>query len=560
MAAEFAGVAADSRTVAAWTLVSRITGFGRVAVTAAVLGPTYFANLFQTASAFPSIVHELLVGSLVSAILVPPLVRHIDARDTMATIRLANGFLGVAMLASTVLILLSVVAAPLLLGLMTAAVADVDVRQQQHQLGWPLLAMIVPQILFYGVAATGVAVQHAHRRFGLATAAPVLENVGIIAVMGASVLMFGMGLDLEQVSTPGLLLLGLGSTGAVALHAAAQWWGAYQLGILLVPRAGWRDPEVRQVIRLTLPSSGYACLSSVGFFGLLVVAGAVPGGAVAFQIGYSFFNLPGALCARPVAAAQLLRLSRSFNRHQLSAFHSTYRSSLALASFIALPATFAFVFMPETLARAVSFGEMATPTGTSLVAAAIGGLGVGIVGEAAFIISTSASYARRDAVSPFQAMAIRVAITAGGVPVALTAVDGTAILWALCLSLSAANLVCAMYLYWRQVRVLPAAPDSRGGQLLGDVIASAISIIPGVLVAGWLEGTVGSGHGHVGVALAAMATSGIFYLSLQWIRGSRELRSLVLGSRGSESGAGSREITRAGTSAEHIDAAMEPPC
>ncbi len=41
-----AELAAHSRTVALGTLVSRITGFGRVAALAAVLGPTYFGNLF----------------------------------------------------------------------------------------------------------------------------------------------------------------------------------------------------------------------------------------------------------------------------------------------------------------------------------------------------------------------------------------------------------------------------------------------------------------------------------------------------------------------------------
>jgi peptidoglycan biosynthesis protein MviN/MurJ (putative lipid II flippase) len=41
--------------VALGTLVSRITGFGRVAALAAVLGPTYFGNLFQTSLLLPYI-------------------------------------------------------------------------------------------------------------------------------------------------------------------------------------------------------------------------------------------------------------------------------------------------------------------------------------------------------------------------------------------------------------------------------------------------------------------------------------------------------------------------
>jgi putative peptidoglycan lipid II flippase len=520
---------ADSRTVAGWTLVSRITGFGRVVTVAAVLGPTYFGNLFQTAVAAPGVVHELLVGSLISAMLVPALVRHVDLSDRKGAGRLAGGFLGTAVIAASGVIALCILAAPLLLTLITAAVGDAEVRAQQRQLGWPLLIMLMPQIFLYGVAATGVAVQQAHGRFALAAAAPALENIGTMVVMGASGVFFGVGLDVGEITFPQLMLLGLGSTAAVALHAAAQWWGAYRLGIPLLPRAGWRDPEVRQVIRLAIPSSGYAALNSVTFFGLLVVAGAVPGGAVAFQIGYNFFNLPVALCARPVAAAQLPRLSRNFQRSALAAFHTTYRSSLALAAFIALPASLLFLCIPHTLARAVSFGEMATASGRSLVAAAIGGLALGIIGETAFIVATSASYARRDATAPFRGMAIRAALAFVGMAVALSVMHDTAILWTLGLSLSGANLIAAAYLHRSQVRALPRLPAEKLHRLLGDLVASLVAIMPGLAVTLWLTGVADDHYHNIGICIAAVAASGLAYLLIQWTRGSVELKSLLSG-------------------------------
>ena len=215
--------------------------------------------------------------------------------------------------------------------------------------------------------------------------------------MGASGLLYGVGLDVHQVSVPQVLLLGGGSTAAVALHAAAQWYGAYRVGIPLLPRAGWRDPEVRAIIRLALPSSGHAALNCATFFGLLVVAGAVPGGTVAFQIGLYFFNLPIALCARPLAAAQLPRLSRSINQGIQAAFDATYRNSVSLALFVAIPASLLFLCMPGTWARAVSFGEMHTGLGVALITAVIASLGAGVIGETIVIVATSASYARRDA-------------------------------------------------------------------------------------------------------------------------------------------------------------------
>ena len=258
----FADLAADSRTVAIWTLVSRITGLGRVIAIAAVLGPTYFANLYQTLNTLPNIVHVMLVGQLISALLVPALVRHLDSGDRQGASRLANGFLGTIALLASLVIAVCLVAGPLILDAMTAVVADSATRQDQRHLGWPLLIMVLPQIVLYGIIATAVAVQQAHRRFALPAAAPALENIGTIAVMAASAWLYGTGKDVHEVGAAQLALIGIGSTLAVGLHALAQWWGARRVGIVLVPGSGWRNSEVRQIIRLALPSCGYAALNS----------------------------------------------------------------------------------------------------------------------------------------------------------------------------------------------------------------------------------------------------------------------------------------------------------
>src|SRR3954452_19549265 len=87
-------LARNSRTVALWVLASRITGFGRVALTAAVLGPTFFGNLVQFAAGVPGLIFSLLSGPLIAAMLVPPFVRRLDGQDQTGARRLANGFLG----------------------------------------------------------------------------------------------------------------------------------------------------------------------------------------------------------------------------------------------------------------------------------------------------------------------------------------------------------------------------------------------------------------------------------------------------------------------------------
>jgi putative peptidoglycan lipid II flippase len=520
------GLVIDSGTVAAWTLVSRITGFGRVATMAAVLGPTYFGNLFQAAALLPTMIFALLGGTMIAAQLVPALVNSADRQDRHSVQRVASGFLGMIILALACVVAVAVALAPVLLSLITAAVDDPHIRAQQRQLGWPLLLMLLPQILLYCIAAVGMAVQQAYGRFGIAAAAPALENIGIIAVLCFSALIFGVGSDLNAVTMPNLLLLGLGATGAVAIHATAQWLGAFRLGIALVPWAGWRHREIRRMIQNAFASSGYAALYNLVSLGILVVSGRVAGGVSAFQIGQNFAYLPVALGAIPLSAAQLPRLSRRFNERDMSGFQESFVRNLALTRFIVLPAGLLLLALSNTLARAVAFGEMSTVAGTALIAACIGSLGPGVLGEAMIAVSTSAFYARGDALTPFRAIALRTAVALGGIVLAWGMLNGIAMLWTVGLAVSAANLVSAGYLKRCISITLPRTPDNRGSSIVGELAACAIAIVPSLTIAMWFQGSLAGHYETIAVAAVLIAITGVLYLGIQQLRGSLELAML----------------------------------
>src|SRR5262249_45279352 len=141
----------------------------------------------------------------------------------------------------------------------------------------------------------------------------------------------------QDVPVPLLLLLGAGTTGAVLLHASMQWWGARRLGVVIVPKAGWRDPQVRATIRRSLPAVAQAALASVQLAALLLVADRVAGGVVAFQLGVNFYALPLAVGAMPVALSLVPRLSRMTSPDQAGMFRDTYVRGLAFASFLVVP-------------------------------------------------------------------------------------------------------------------------------------------------------------------------------------------------------------------------------
>jgi putative peptidoglycan lipid II flippase len=267
------GAVGDSLSVATWTTISRVTGVLRGVAIAAVLGATYFANTYQFTNSLPNLIfYGLLAGSLFSSLLAPALVEHIDSGDRRAVARTAGGLLGMALLGMLALVPIVAVATPWLLRLGSIGASDPGAAHNQVHLGAILVLFLLPQVPLYAIVGTATAVMNAHRRFALAAAAPALENLGTIAVLGVVALTYRRAVIEHHVPGSLLLLLGLGTTGAVMLHACTQWWGARRVGVTLVPNAGWRDPQVRATIHRAMPAVAQAALAALQLAALTLIA------------------------------------------------------------------------------------------------------------------------------------------------------------------------------------------------------------------------------------------------------------------------------------------------
>jgi putative peptidoglycan lipid II flippase len=520
-------VARDSMSAARWTLVSRVTGFARAIIVAAVLGPTFFGNTFQAVNTLPNLTFEFLTGSMLATLLVPALVGHGDLGRTADLERVAGGFLGVALLGFSAVAVLGVIAGPLVLGVLTSGVTDPAVADAQRSVGMTLLVLLMPQVVLYGVAGIGGAVMNARGRFGMPAAAPIAENAGVIATMGAYAAIFGTGASVQSVDTPELLLLGIGTTASVALHAGLQWWGARAVGVRLIPRAGWKDGEVRLLLRRAVPSIGYSSLNALRVFAVMVPANRVAGGVVAFSLALNFMYLPTALGARPVALAMLPGWARMYQAGALERFRDEWVRGLGLVCFLTLPAATLYLVLATPLARAASFGELATSAGVQLVAAGVAGLAVGVIGEAVFVLATHASYAREDTAGPLTAMIVRTLVSLAGFGIAFSLDAGPAVLLALGMAISAGNLVSAGWLVGRIAHMLPAAGRGVLAPLARAGAAAAAMVLPARLVASAIPAESGGNAGSLLAMGLATVVAGATYLLVERALHSPELDFFV---------------------------------
>jgi len=514
-----AETAKDSMTVGAWTAISRGTGVVRVVVIGAVLGPTFLGNTYQLTNSLPNLVYYgFLAGSLFVSLLVPALVRHIDDQRQHDTARISGGFLGIALAALLVIAPIAVVLLPELLrvtALGGAGLSGTPIQDNgQLEVARLLILLTIPQVFLYAVVGSATAVMYAHRRFALAAAAPLVENLGIILVLLLAGMFYGTGKELGAESTGEVLLLGLGSTAAVGAHAAIQWWGARRAGVLLRPRAGWRDPEVLSTIRRALRSVAQAGLLALQLLALLLVSNRVAGGTVAIQMALNFYYLPIALAATPVALALLPRLSRL--QGASAEFAETFLQGLALALFLAIPAAVGFVVLAGPVAHTIAAGQMATPDGLAMISGGLAALALGLVGETTFYVTTQAAYARGDTRTPLVSMGLQAIVCLTLCAVAAFASPGW-LLPAIGAAYAVAAVVGGVHLFLRmsvgwQRSVLWA---SASRTVVGAVVMAVPAYLCARLLGSVVDGRPGQALALVGGAVTGAVVFGITQLVLR---------------------------------------------
>lgn len=514
----------NSMAGSVWTVATRSLGLCRTITIGAVLGATYLGNTFQAVNSLPNIVYyQLLAGSLFAALLVPALVQHIENGDPARSQALVEGFFGTFLLAAAALSAILVAAGPLVLRLITIGVPNHQVAQAQIHVGLLFLVMFVPQISLYLIAGTGAAVMNAHGRFALAAAAPALESLGIIAVLGISMVVFGPQANILDVSNAQIALLGLGTTAAVAVHATCQWLGARSTGTRIRPRWAWRDPEIRKMVRKALPTLAFTGLEALTLFAIIVGANRVRGGVVAFQLALNFFYLPTAIVTWPMARALLPQLVKRQSAGDAEGFQRDFVHTIAMATFVTVPIATAYMALSWPIARSIAFGQLRSAV--YLLAPSIAALSLAVVGETWFILATYACYARGDVRIPLQSMFVRVGITVTLMMVAMLA-RGPIVLVLLGLSLSFGSLAGAFRIGWKLRRVLPQFGSSLMKPVVRIASLSVVAIVPIAPLLVFLDHITKSRLLQTGELAAALVCFFGLYLALQTWIGAPEIESL----------------------------------
>lgn len=308
-------VARASGIMLAGTMVSRLLGFVRAALLIALIGSIGANDAFQAANSLPNIIYNLLASSILSAVLVPQIVRALQRKNSDEFInRLLTLF-------TTGLLLLTLVCVALAPVFVTLFAAKLDP-------GWKQLAITfsywsLPQVFFYGLYSLWGQFLNAKGSFGPYMWAPVVNNV--VGIAGIFIFWRVLGTETDWAGDPSVwtgepvvLLAGISTLGIV-VQALILLIPLRRTGFKMRPVWGVRGHGLGEVSRTAIWAFSALCVAQLGFLAISNIAAAANGYAskhqvtiattTAYNTAFTVYMIPQSMIVTSVVTAMFTSMS-----------------------------------------------------------------------------------------------------------------------------------------------------------------------------------------------------------------------------------------------------------
>ena len=300
--AELAGgsvVGRSAMLISLCVMISRITGFIRTWAMGFAMGTTLLSSSYQVACNLPNQLYELVMGGMLVTAFLPVYVSLRKREGEDRANRYASTLLGIVVVALGLVALLATVFAPQVVYTQMFLNPAGD-----RELVTYFFRFFAIQLLFYGVSAIVGGLLNARRDYFWSSAAPIANNLVVIAVMFVYVFIAPENPEL------GKLVIAVGTPLGVLTQMAVQIPALVRSGIRLRPRIDLRDPALRETLSLGVPTIivTVASFVTVSVQNAAAMAVSDAGSSVLFY-ARQWFTLPYAFLSVPLTTTLFTELS-----------------------------------------------------------------------------------------------------------------------------------------------------------------------------------------------------------------------------------------------------------
>uniref|UniRef100_Q07V57 Probable lipid II flippase MurJ n=1 Tax=Rhodopseudomonas palustris (strain BisA53) TaxID=316055 RepID=Q07V57_RHOP5 len=375
-------------TVSGATLLSRVLGFIRDALVAALLGAGPVADAFLAAFQLVNVTRRLLTEGALNAALVPAWMHARDAHGPAAAAAFAGRVLGTV---SAALVVAAALIA-LLMPLVIALLAPGFVGQPTLQLAVDDARLMLPYLAFAGPVTVLMGVLNAQHRFALSAFSPLLFNLALIFVMIAL-------LARPQDATDAALMMAATVGVAGFLQLMMLLWQRGSAAVARPLRVTF-DAPMREFLLKALP--GMVASSGPQ---LLIVGGAVIASGSPAAVSWLYFanrliETPLGLVGTAMGTVLVPQLTQAVRDDDHAAIARAESRALQFAVGLALPAMLALMLLSGPLVRILFEHGAFSAADTEATAQVLMLLALGLPAHVAVKALSPAFFARSNTKTP----------------------------------------------------------------------------------------------------------------------------------------------------------------
>jgi putative peptidoglycan lipid II flippase len=387
-------------SVAAFTLLSRATGFLRDVMLGAVLGAGLLADAFVVAFRLPNHFRAIFGEGAFNAAYVPCYTQILTTKGAEESRRFAGQIFTLLLASQVVLLALAWAFTPTFIDLLAPGFRT-DPQKFAHAV--TLTRITFPYLLFVTLVTLQSATLNAHGRFAAAAFASVLLNLAMMACLALAFLFPDAGVAAAVgVTLSGILQL------ALTVAAAAR------AGILERPERPRWSAEIRHFFVTLGPAVIGSAGVQIALFADTIIGSLLPtGGPSAIYYADRIYQLPVGVIGIAAGTVLLPQMSRDLAAgDQASASHAQNRT-MALSLALSAPFFVAFIMIPDVIMRGVFLRGAFTEAAVEGSAEVLAAYGFGLLAIVLIRSAVASFQAQGDTKTPMLVSLAAVAINIG---------------------------------------------------------------------------------------------------------------------------------------------------
>jgi putative peptidoglycan lipid II flippase len=384
-------------TVGGLTLVSRLTGFVRDVVMAAILGAGPIADAFFIAFRLPNHFRAILAEGAFNAAFVPAYARTLEKDGKAASRRFADQIAAALLAINIVLLAFALFFTPQVVGLLAPGLSS---DPERYDLAVTLTRITFPALLLVSMQTMISGELNANGRFAAAAGAPILLNICMVIALLLSAWFPNAG----YAAAWGVLAAGVVQVILVAVDAELHHFGLR----LRVPRL---DLPTRKFLKALGPAIIGAGGVQLALFADTLIASFLPAGALsALYYADRINQLPIGVVGIAVGTVLLPEMSRRLAAGDEKGAASAQARGIQLALLLTVPCAAAAITIPDLIMRALFARGAFTAADAAAAGATLAAYSAGLLPFVLLRSFTAPFYARRDTATPVKAALLAAAI------------------------------------------------------------------------------------------------------------------------------------------------------